>query len=50
MIGAVAFPYLFHPLYVRDQFTGWASRQIAKDERIVRGGSLLPELGKQDIL
>ena len=50
MIGPVTFPYLLHPLPVRDQLTGRASRQITKYERVVRGRSLLRELGKQDNL
>jgi hypothetical protein len=49
MIWAVAFPYLYHPLWMRDQLTSRASRQIAKYERIVSGGRFLPELSKQDI-
>ena len=50
MIGAVALPYLPHPLRMRDRLPSRASRQITKDERIVGDRSLLGELSKQNIL
>ena len=50
MIGAVAFPDLLHPLHICDRLPGRASRQIAKDERVLGDRSLLGELGKQNIL
>src|SRR5262249_33547564 len=50
MIGAVAVSYLLHPLHIRDLLPSGASRQIAKDERIVGSGSLLRKLSKQDTL
>lgn len=48
MIGTVSVSYLLHPLHVRDRLPSGASRQIAKDERIVGRGRLLRELSEQN--
>ena len=50
MTGTVSVSYLLDPVHTRDRLPSGASRQIAKNERIVGRGSLLRELSEQNIL